>query len=117
MWTADIQVQIIILSWISSFSAAPFPALLLATTVQIANALFDFASTAKEQYPTLGPQSGFTKVLDWCMPAGSYSPLGTAAWLSYPIFWAALGLQYRFYSAPLVFIYLIMLICLMHQRP
>ncbi len=85
-WLADLLAQIIILVWLSELAPATAPLLFLATSIELANSLFDFATTATGRYPVHQRQGGFGVILDWSMPGGSYTWFGTSLWLAYPLF-------------------------------
>jgi phosphatidylglycerophosphate synthase len=85
-WLADIQAQLVTVVWWASLNPNVLPWLLLAMTIEIANSLFDFATTAKERYPILGTMTGFHVILKWCLSNGSYTKLGTFLWLAWPVF-------------------------------
>jgi phosphatidylglycerophosphate synthase len=85
-WLADMLAQIVTLAWWASLAPAILPLLMIAISIELANCVFDFATTATGRYPVLTRQGGFAIILDWSMPEGSYSRFGTALWLAYPLF-------------------------------
>jgi phosphatidylglycerophosphate synthase len=88
-WLADILAQIVTMVWLVSLAPALLPALMLVTAIELTNCIFDFGTTATGRYPILDRQGGFRIILDWSLPHGSYTVLGTAAWLAYPLFTVA----------------------------
>jgi phosphatidylglycerophosphate synthase len=85
-WLADILAQIVTVMWWVSLAPVMLPVLMLVTAIELANCIFDFATTATSRYPALERQGGFKIILDWSMPGGSYTIFGTALWLAYPLF-------------------------------
>jgi phosphatidylglycerophosphate synthase len=85
-WLADMLAQVVTLVWWASLSPAALPFLFVATAIELANCIFDFATTATGRYPVLDRQGGFGIILDWSMPSGVYTRFGTALWLAYPLF-------------------------------
>ncbi len=86
-WFADILGQIVTMAWWISMSPAVMPWLVIATAIQLANCVFDFATTATGSYPKLERgQKGFSVILEWSMPGGAYSRFGTFLWLAFPVF-------------------------------
>lgn len=85
-WLAGMLAQVVTLVWWASLAPAVLPVLLVATAIELANCIFDFATTATGRYPVLDRQGGFGIILDWSMPGGAYTPFGTALWLAYPLF-------------------------------
>jgi phosphatidylglycerophosphate synthase len=88
-WLADILAQIVTLVWLGSLAPAWLPVLVAAMTIELANCIFDFATTATGRYPVLERRGGFGCILNWCMPGGSYTAFGTGLWLAYPLFLTA----------------------------
>jgi phosphatidylglycerophosphate synthase len=88
-WLADILAQFVTLGWLGALAPAWLPLLVAAMAIELANCIFDFATTATGRYPVLERRGGFGSILDWCMPGGSYTILGTALWLAYPLFLTA----------------------------
>ena len=85
-WLADMLAQVVTLVWWASLAPAVLPVLIVATAIELATCIFDFATTATGRYPALDRQGGFGIILDWSMSAGAYAPFGTALWLAYPLF-------------------------------
>jgi len=85
-WLADILAQFVTLVWLGSLAPAWLPLLMAAMTIELANCIFDFATTATGRYPVLERRGGFGCILNWCMPGGTYTAFGTALWLAYPLF-------------------------------
>jgi phosphatidylglycerophosphate synthase len=88
-WLADILAQFVTLVWLGSLAPGWLPLLMAAMTIELANCIFDFATTATGRYPVLERRGGFGCILNWCMPGGSYTAFGTALWLAYPLFLTA----------------------------
>src|SRR5262249_13564919 len=63
---------------------------MLATSVEIATAIFDFAVTATAMYPKLGSPGGLFILLRWSQANGTYTAWGTFLWLRKQIFWVNL---------------------------
>ena len=83
-WLADIQAQLITCLWLSQLAPSVMPWIMLASTVEVAMCVFDFAVTATNRYPVLGRKSGPLIILEWTMPGGSYTIFGIFLWLAYP---------------------------------
>jgi phosphatidylglycerophosphate synthase len=69
-WLADVQAQMITAMWWARLSPNSVPWILIATTIELATCIWDFAQTATMKYPTPAPKSGFMKILDWATPGG-----------------------------------------------
>ncbi len=88
-WFADMASQIVAMGWWISLQPAILPWIALATGIELCNCIFDFATTATARYPKmparLRDRHPFFAILDWSMPGGSYTALGNALWLAYPL--------------------------------
>lgn len=93
-WLADILGQFVLVLWWAWLAPAMLPILVVASAIELTNCIFDFATTATGRYPVLTRQSGFRIILQWCMPGGSYTTLGTFLWLAYPLFGVVCCLDY-----------------------
>lgn len=85
-WLADITGQIITMCWWVKLQPSVLPWLNIATTIEVATCIFDFAVTATCKYPVIKNRTGFFYILDWAMPNGCYSKFGTFLWLAYPLY-------------------------------
>ncbi len=90
-WLADVLGQVVTLIWWARLDLRVLPVILAFTAVEMALSIFDFAVTARGNYPTyLGPlakrYNWFFAILDWSIPSGTYSWFGTFLWLAYPFF-------------------------------
>lgn len=91
-WLADVLCQLVTLIWWAQLDRRILPVILAFTAVEMALSIFDFATTVTGVYPTYEGRlaeyyrNPFFSILDWSMPSGSYSWLGTFLWLAYPVF-------------------------------
>ena len=90
-WLADVLGQVVTLIWWARLALWVLPLILAFTAVEMALSIFDFAVTARGNYPTYAEKlarryNWFFVILDWCMPNASYSWFGTLLWLAYPFF-------------------------------
>ena len=92
-WLADVLAQVVLMVWLGQLAPGALPWLMLATSVEIAAAIFDFAVTATAMYPKLGSPGGLFILLRWSQANGTYTAWGTFLWLSYPLLIAALCLD------------------------
>ena len=88
-WFADMASQLVAMGWWISLQPSVLPWIAAATCIELCNCIFDFASTATARYPKMPPRLRdrhlFFAILDWSMPGGSYTALGNALWLAYPL--------------------------------
>ncbi len=92
-WLADVLAQVVLMVWLGQLAPALLPSLMIATSVEIATAIFDFGVTTTAIYPRLGSPGGVFILLRWTQANGIYTAFGNFLWLSYPLFITALCLD------------------------
>ncbi len=85
-WLADVQAQIVTMVWWVTLDPSVLPWMMIATTIELATCIWDFAQTATLRYPVYGRKTGILIILQWTMPGGKYNKLGTFLWLAYPFY-------------------------------
>eukprot|EP00742_Colponemidia_sp_Colp-10_P004921 GILJ01005255.1.p1 GENE.GILJ01005255.1~~GILJ01005255.1.p1 ORF type:complete len:499 (-),score=67.65 GILJ01005255.1:164-1516(-) len=108
-WLADILGQLVTIVWWIRYDTTVLPWLLVATSIEMGTAIFDFATTATGKYPVLQKnQTGFYLILEWSMPEGSYTHFGTFLWLAYPVY-SVLRILEHIYGpdSPFAFVFLL----------
>src|SRR5262245_29389029 len=89
-WLADVLAQVVLMVWLGQLAPGALPWLMIATSVEIAAAIFDFAVTATAMYPKLGSPGGLFILLRWSQANGTYTAWGNFLWLRKQIFWVNL---------------------------
>jgi len=94
-WIADIMTQVVIQVWICMLEPRFSPIFSIITTIEVSNCVYDFAQTAKVQYPPLIHKSGFFIINDWFISKDNANTnLNVFCWLAYPIWALAFCLDY-----------------------